>query len=88
MVEIRDGLSNNDSRNEWDEWKKVPIRLTRPHFPRRVRIVEVGPRDGLQNESAIVPAADKVEFINRLSQTGLQTVEVTRCVLILIIFIL
>ncbi|XP_021950591.1 hydroxymethylglutaryl-CoA lyase, mitochondrial isoform X3 [Folsomia candida] len=49
----------------------------KPSYPKKVRIVEVGPRDGLQNEKVLVPAADKVEFINRLSQTGLQTIEVT-----------
>ena len=43
----------------------------------RVRIVEVGPRDGLQNESAIVPTAAKIELIDRLSRTGLQTIEAT-----------
>lgn len=43
----------------------------------RVRIVEVGPRDGLQNEQAVVPAATKVAFIDRLSATGLATVEAT-----------
>jgi hydroxymethylglutaryl-CoA lyase len=42
-----------------------------------VRIVEVGPRDGLQNEKTIIPAAAKIELINRLSATGLQTVEAT-----------
>jgi hydroxymethylglutaryl-CoA lyase len=42
-----------------------------------VRIVEVGPRDGLQNEAKIVPAAVKIELINRLSKTGLQTIEAT-----------
>lgn len=41
----------------------------------RVRIVEVGPRDGLQNEKAIVPLAVKVELIDRLSATGLSVVE-------------
>jgi len=46
-------------------------------FPKRVKIVEVGPRDGLQNETFIVPTSCKVEFINRLSQTGLQSIEVT-----------
>ncbi|MGY0612110.1 MULTISPECIES: hydroxymethylglutaryl-CoA lyase [unclassified Luteimonas] len=46
-------------------------------LPRQVRIVEVGPRDGLQNESAMVSTADKVELIDRLSATGLQTVEAT-----------
>lgn len=42
-----------------------------------VRIVEVGPRDGLQNEKIIIPTATKIEFINRLSETGLKTIEVT-----------
>ncbi|NLC59712.1 MAG: hydroxymethylglutaryl-CoA lyase [Gammaproteobacteria bacterium] len=46
-------------------------------MPAAVRIVEVGPRDGLQNEKAIVPAATKIELINRLSATGLKTIEAT-----------
>jgi len=64
------------------EWEKVtpssPFRGFRPTFPKRVKIVEVGPRDGLQNETFIVPTSCKVEFINRLSQTGLRSIEVTR----------
>ena len=40
-------------------------------------IVEVGPRDGLQNEQAAVSTADKIEFINRLSAAGLPVIEVT-----------
>jgi len=47
------------------------------NFPKAVKIVEVGPRDGLQNEKAVVPTATKIEFINRLSQTGLRVVEAT-----------
>ncbi len=46
-------------------------------YPERVRVVEVGPRDGLQSESAQVDVATKIEFINRLSRTKLQTIEVT-----------
>ncbi|HET7649360.1 MAG TPA: hydroxymethylglutaryl-CoA lyase [Gammaproteobacteria bacterium] len=46
-------------------------------FPKSVKIVEVGPRDGLQNEKQVIPAATKIEFINRLSQSGLKTIEVT-----------
>lgn len=42
-----------------------------------VKVVEVGARDGLQNESAPVPATVKIEFINRLSATGLRTIETT-----------
>jgi len=46
-------------------------------FPKNVKLVEVGPRDGLQNEPNILPTSKKIEFINRLSQTGLTTIEVT-----------
>ena len=46
-------------------------------YPAAVRIVEVGPRDGLQNEKTIIPAATKIELIDRLSQTGLATIEAT-----------
>lgn len=42
-----------------------------------IRIVEVGARDGLQNEKQVVPAATKIAFIDRLSASGLATVEVT-----------
>jgi hydroxymethylglutaryl-CoA lyase len=46
-------------------------------LPASVRIVEVGARDGLQNEKAIVPTATKIELIDRLSATGLRTIEAT-----------
>ena len=46
-------------------------------IPRRVTIVEVGPRDGLQNEKAAISTADKVAFVNLLSRAGLPVVEVT-----------
>ena len=45
------------------------------NLPERVRVVEVGPRDGLQNEAAQVPLATKVELIDRLSNTGLSVIE-------------
>ena len=48
--------------------------MTTPH---RVTIVEVGPRDGLQNERASVSTADKVGFVNRLSAAHLPVIEVT-----------
>jgi len=41
------------------------------------RIVEVGPRDGLQNEAAFVPTADKIALVERLAACGLRTVEAT-----------
>jgi hydroxymethylglutaryl-CoA lyase len=46
-------------------------------LPSAVRIVEVGPRDGLQNEKASIPAAVKLEFIDRLAAAGLRTIEAT-----------
>ena len=46
-------------------------------IPERVRIVEVGPRDGLQNEPAEVPTAVKLELIERLADAGLPAVEAT-----------
>jgi hydroxymethylglutaryl-CoA lyase len=42
-----------------------------------VRIVEVGPRDGLQNEKTVIATADKIALIDRLSATGLPVVEAT-----------
>ncbi|CAP51473.1 hydroxymethylglutaryl-CoA lyase [Xanthomonas campestris pv. campestris] len=42
-----------------------------------VRIVEVGPRDGLQNEANPIASADKIALINQLSATGLRTIEAT-----------
>jgi hydroxymethylglutaryl-CoA lyase len=45
--------------------------------PKRVTVVEVGPRDGLQNERVLVPTADKIEFVNRLSAAHLPVVEVS-----------
>ncbi len=44
-------------------------------LPKRVKIVEVGPRDGLQNEETVVPTNVKIELINRLSETGLVAIE-------------
>ena len=44
---------------------------------RRITIVEVGPRDGLQNESASVATSDKIEFVNRLSAAHLPVIEVS-----------
>jgi hydroxymethylglutaryl-CoA lyase len=47
------------------------------NLPRQVKIVEVGPRDGLQNEKQIVPTAAKVELIEALAKTGLSHIEIT-----------
>ncbi len=46
-------------------------------LPPRVKLVDVGPRDGLQNEKALVPAAVKIELVHRLQDAGLREIEVT-----------
>ena len=45
------------------------------HLPQSVKLIEVGPRDGLQNETVPVPAAVKIELIDLLSRTGLTVIE-------------
>lgn len=46
-------------------------------LPRRVTVVEVGPRDGLQNESSLVETSDKIRFIDLLSAAGFPVIETT-----------
>lgn len=46
-----------------------------PPYDNRVKVVEVGPRDGLQNEARTVPLATKIELIERLAKTGLSSIE-------------
>ena len=45
--------------------------------PKHVTVVEVGPRDGLQNERVVVPTADKIEFVDRLTKAHLPVIEVS-----------
>jgi hydroxymethylglutaryl-CoA lyase len=52
-----------------------PQAHVRPGFPPGVRVHEVGPRDGLQNEPAVVPTATKAELVRRLVGAGLTSVE-------------
>jgi hydroxymethylglutaryl-CoA lyase len=56
---------------------RTPSVVPAPGLPERVTIYEVGPRDGLQNESALVPTGVKEEFIRRLVAAGLPVVEAT-----------
>ncbi|WKX70444.1 hydroxymethylglutaryl-CoA lyase [Streptomyces sp. XD-27] len=58
----------------------LPMAVPVAGLPARVRIHEVGPRDGLQNEKAVVPVEVKAEFIRRLADAGLSTVEATSLV--------
>ncbi|WP_313303184.1 hydroxymethylglutaryl-CoA lyase [Diaphorobacter sp.] len=47
------------------------------HIPTRVSLIDVGPRDGLQNEKSPVPAQVKIELVHRLQDAGLKEIEVT-----------
>jgi hydroxymethylglutaryl-CoA lyase len=55
----------------------LPMTMRLEGLPSTVRIHEVGPRDGLQNEKATVPTSVKAEFIQRLADAGLRTIEAT-----------
>src|SRR5512137_71183 len=48
-----------------------------PALPSKVTLVDVGPRDGLQNEKQMIPAEVKVELVDRLTEAGFGNVEVT-----------
>ena len=56
---------------------ELPMTVRQHGLPERVTIYEVGPRDGLQNEQAIVPTEVKAEFVRRLVGAGLPIVEAT-----------
>eukprot|EP00871_Galdieria_phlegrea_P003282 jgi/Galph1/3955/GphlegSOOS_G2595.1 len=66
MIPRRVRLESNLAQSEW-----------RNSLPSKVRIVEVGPRDGLQNEKNFVPTKDKITLIDKLTNAGLKTIEVT-----------
>ncbi|TQJ88357.1 hydroxymethylglutaryl-CoA lyase [Streptomyces sp. SLBN-31] len=55
----------------------LPMVVPAPDLPARVRIHEVGARDGLQNEKSTVPTEVKAEFVRRLADAGLTTIEAT-----------
>ncbi|MFK0292383.1 hydroxymethylglutaryl-CoA lyase [Streptomyces sp. NPDC090442] len=55
----------------------LPMEVAAEGLPTRVRIHEVGPRDGLQNEQTVVPTEIKAEFIRRLAAAGLPVIEAT-----------
>ncbi len=54
-----------------------PQRVAEPGLPARVTVYEVGPRDGLQNESVTIPTDVKAAFVRRLLDAGLTVIEVT-----------
>jgi len=58
-------------------WLATPQPVANPGLPQRVRVYEVGPRDGLQAEPEILPSATKIEFCRRLYAAGVTSLEVT-----------
>jgi hydroxymethylglutaryl-CoA lyase len=58
-------------------FQTYPFLKSLEKYPKSVKIVEVGPRDGLQNEKKIFPTQDKIKFINTLTDCGYQTIEAT-----------
>ncbi|CAN9499909.1 unnamed protein product [Ophioblennius macclurei] len=58
-------------------WLQEEKNISGRQFPEFVKIVEVGPRDGLQNEKEIVPTGVKIQLIDMLSETGLSVIEAT-----------
>uniref|UniRef100_A0A0D9XNU8 hydroxymethylglutaryl-CoA lyase n=1 Tax=Leersia perrieri TaxID=77586 RepID=A0A0D9XNU8_9ORYZ len=71
------GQYTDSSRNGVDmEFRALPRKVIWD-LPRFVKIVEVGPRDGLQNEKSTVPASVKIELIHKLVASGLSVVEAT-----------
>ncbi|KAE8279550.1 3-hydroxymethyl-3-methylglutaryl-CoA lyase, cytoplasmic [Larimichthys crocea] len=58
-------------------WLLEEKTITGHEYPKFVKVVEVGPRDGLQNEKEIVPTGVKIQLIDMLSGTGLSVIEAT-----------
>ncbi|MFP5253385.1 MAG: hydroxymethylglutaryl-CoA lyase [Actinomycetes bacterium] len=56
---------------------RTPQVVRDPDLPQRVTVYEVGPRDGLQNEQAVIPVETKAGFVRRLVEAGLPVVEAT-----------
>lgn len=70
---LRRGFATAKDRPS-NEQQQQPKQQQR-EFDNRVRLVEVGPRDGLQNEKTTIPLATKIDLIERLARTGLTTIE-------------
>ncbi|XP_078159111.1 uncharacterized protein LOC144554669 isoform X3 [Carex rostrata] len=80
-IDSTGGLSDTQSRSyttsSTDREKTDFSRQSYRGLPKYVKIVEVGPRDGLQNEKGIVPTSVKIELIKKLVSSGLSVIEAT-----------
>ena len=72
--------ARRDRRSRAGGVMRQPTEIRQDGLPSRVTIYEVGPRDGLQNESAVIPVEVKAELIERLHAAGLPVVEATSMV--------
>ncbi|XP_078158260.1 hydroxymethylglutaryl-CoA lyase, mitochondrial-like [Carex rostrata] len=82
-IDSTSGLSDMQSRSYTSSCTdREKINLSRQFYrglPKYVKIVEVGPRDGLQNEKGIIPTSVKIELIKILVSSGLSVIEATSC---------
>ncbi|OTF75471.1 hypothetical protein BLA29_010116, partial [Euroglyphus maynei] len=70
-------LHHHHLRQIHSVYDEVNKNICERKYPSFVKIVEVGPRDGLQNEKEYVPAETKTKFIKLLSESGLSVIEAT-----------
>ncbi|KAK7413046.1 hypothetical protein QQX98_008054 [Neonectria punicea] len=74
MSLLRSGICRACRRSQL-RWQRGFATASAPSYDNRVKLVEVGPRDGLQNEKKTIPLATKIELIERLARTGIPTIE-------------
>lgn len=73
---LRSSVCRACRRTQQFRWQRgFATASTGASYDNRVKLVEVGPRDGLQNEKKTIPLATKIELIERLAKTGLSTIE-------------
>ncbi|KAF5019995.1 hypothetical protein F66182_7983 [Fusarium sp. NRRL 66182] len=75
MSLLRSSVCRVCRRSQHLRWNRGFATANGASYDNRVKIVEVGPRDGLQNEKKTIPLATKIELIERLARTGLSTIE-------------
>ncbi|KAM0192646.1 hypothetical protein ACHAPQ_002004 [Fusarium lateritium] len=75
MSLLRSSVCRACRRSQQIRWHRGFATATSPSYDNRVKVVEVGPRDGLQNEKTAIPLETKLELIERLARTGVSTIE-------------
>ncbi|KAF5565432.1 tubulin alpha chain [Fusarium phyllophilum] len=75
MSLLRSSVCRACRRSQQIRWHRGLATASNQSYDNRVRLVEVGPRDGLQNEKKAIPLETKIELIERLARTGVSTIE-------------